>query len=149
MIFRGQVGRGLWVVGWLCLGWFHLGRHATGGNLGKRKNVTKGAMETKSRPEGTVFCWWGRLDLNQRPIGYEPTALTTELRPQTHTAFWKRNTFSLSGTLLSAKLTKKRGFWSILDFDSPIGRENTKIDFEVRMRNGRTLDNYSRIIVQW
>lgn len=26
--------------------------------------------------------WWGRLDLNQRPIGYEPTALTTELRPQ-------------------------------------------------------------------
>ncbi len=26
--------------------------------------------------------WWGRLDLNQRPIGYEPTALTTELRPR-------------------------------------------------------------------
>ena len=25
--------------------------------------------------------WWGELDLNQRPIGYEPTALTTELSP--------------------------------------------------------------------
>lgn len=25
--------------------------------------------------------WWGWLDLNQRPIGYEPTALTTELHP--------------------------------------------------------------------
>lgn len=25
--------------------------------------------------------WWGCLDLNQGPIGYEPTALTTELHP--------------------------------------------------------------------
>jgi hypothetical protein len=25
--------------------------------------------------------WWGRKELNLRPIGYEPTALTTELRP--------------------------------------------------------------------
>ena len=25
-------------------------------------------------------CWWARLDLNQGPIGYEPTALTAELR---------------------------------------------------------------------
>ena len=25
--------------------------------------------------------WWGQLDLNQRPIGYEPTALTAELWP--------------------------------------------------------------------
>lgn len=25
--------------------------------------------------------WWGRRDLNPRPIGYEPTALTTELQP--------------------------------------------------------------------
>ena len=25
--------------------------------------------------------WWGHLDLNQGPIGYEPTALTTELCP--------------------------------------------------------------------
>ena len=25
--------------------------------------------------------WWGRLGSNQRPIGYEPTALTPELRP--------------------------------------------------------------------
>ena len=25
--------------------------------------------------------WSGRLGLNQRPIGYEPTALTPELRP--------------------------------------------------------------------
>lgn len=30
----------------------------------------------------TSYAWWGRLDLNQRPIGYEPTALTTELRPR-------------------------------------------------------------------
>lgn len=27
------------------------------------------------------YKWWGWLDLNQRPIGYEPTALTTELQP--------------------------------------------------------------------
>ena len=26
--------------------------------------------------------WWGRLGSNQGPIGYEPTALTTELRPR-------------------------------------------------------------------
>ena len=26
--------------------------------------------------------WWARPDLNQRPIGYEPTALTAELRAQ-------------------------------------------------------------------
>ncbi len=26
--------------------------------------------------------WWGCLDLNQGPIGYEPTALTTELHPR-------------------------------------------------------------------
>lgn len=25
--------------------------------------------------------WWGWLDLNQRPTGYEPAALTTELHP--------------------------------------------------------------------
>ena len=24
--------------------------------------------------------WWARLDSNQRPIGYEPIALTSELR---------------------------------------------------------------------
>ena len=29
------------------------------------------------------FSWWGYLDLNQGPIGYEPTALTTELYPHT------------------------------------------------------------------
>jgi hypothetical protein len=28
-----------------------------------------------------VDAWWGRLGSNQGPIGYEPTALTTELRP--------------------------------------------------------------------
>ncbi len=26
--------------------------------------------------------WWGRLGSNQRPSGYEPPALTPELRPQ-------------------------------------------------------------------
>lgn len=26
--------------------------------------------------------WWGYLDLNQGPISYEPTALTTELYPR-------------------------------------------------------------------
>ena len=25
------------------------------------------------------YIWWAHLDLNQGPIGYEPTALTTEL----------------------------------------------------------------------
>lgn len=28
--------------------------------------------------------WWDWLDLNQRPIGYEPTALTTELQSHKH-----------------------------------------------------------------
>ncbi len=31
--------------------------------------------------------WWGWLDLNQRPISYEPTALTTELHPRAGYAF--------------------------------------------------------------
>jgi hypothetical protein len=26
--------------------------------------------------------WWGWLDLNQRPSGYEPPALTPELHPR-------------------------------------------------------------------
>ena len=29
-----------------------------------------------------MLFWWGRLGLNQRPTGYEPAALTAELRPQ-------------------------------------------------------------------
>ena len=29
----------------------------------------------------TFRMWWGYLDLNQGPISYEPTALTTELYP--------------------------------------------------------------------
>ena len=30
--------------------------------------------------EGFLYTeWWAHLDLNQGPIGYEPTALTTEL----------------------------------------------------------------------
>lgn len=28
--------------------------------------------------------WWARRDSNPRPIGYEPTALTTELRALQH-----------------------------------------------------------------
>ncbi len=28
---------------------------------------------------GLKFIWWAHLGLNQGPIGYEPTALTTEL----------------------------------------------------------------------
>ena len=27
--------------------------------------------------------WWGRLESNQLPSGYEPPALTDELRPRT------------------------------------------------------------------
>ena len=27
------------------------------------------------------YLWWGWQDLNLRPIGYEPTALTPELHP--------------------------------------------------------------------
>lgn len=34
------------------------------------------------RHEGWQIKWWGCLDLNQGPIGYEPTALTTELHPR-------------------------------------------------------------------
>ena len=45
---------------------------------------------TTVRPFSTVrgnnnyikYRWWGCLDLNQGPIGYEPTALTTELHPR-------------------------------------------------------------------
>ena len=35
-----------------------------------------------------LYVWWGWLDLNQRPIGYEPTALTTELHPHMLTNPW-------------------------------------------------------------
>ncbi len=28
-----------------------------------------------------TFFWWGYLDLNRGPTGYEPAALTTELHP--------------------------------------------------------------------
>ena len=49
------------------------------------------AFRIKTRGLGReVFVWWGRLDLNQRPIGYEPTALTTELRPH-----WKYYTMEV------------------------------------------------------
>lgn len=30
----------------------------------------------------TLSIWWAWLELNQRPIGYEPTALTPELQAQ-------------------------------------------------------------------
>ena len=33
-------------------------------------------------PEKCPLVWWGQLGSNQRPIGYEPTALTTELCPR-------------------------------------------------------------------
>ena len=33
------------------------------------------------RPTVLKFWWWGWEELNLRPIGYEPTALTTELQP--------------------------------------------------------------------
>lgn len=32
--------------------------------------------------------WWAWLELNQRPIGYEPTALTPEL--QALVSYWKK-----------------------------------------------------------
>ena len=38
-------------------------------------------MGRQKIPDGYFF-WWGQLGLNQRPIGYEPTALTTELCPR-------------------------------------------------------------------
>jgi hypothetical protein len=31
--------------------------------------------------------WWGEKELNLRPIGYEPTALTTELPPHVRSDF--------------------------------------------------------------
>ncbi len=31
--------------------------------------------------QDSILLWWGWLGLNQRPIGYEPTALTAELHP--------------------------------------------------------------------
>ena len=47
----------------------------------------KPSQKTKKQPsrEGCFVrikqSWWGRLGLNQRPTGYEPAALTPELRP--------------------------------------------------------------------
>ena len=38
--------------------------------------------------------WWARLGSNQGPIGYEPTALTTELRAR------RKIPFSLDGDIL-------------------------------------------------
>ena len=35
--------------------------------------------------------WWGHLGSNQGPIGYEPTALTTELCPQKSRLILARN----------------------------------------------------------
>jgi hypothetical protein len=43
--------------------------------------IPAGSGETRS---GGLCDWWARPDLNQRPIGYEPTALTTELRAQSY-----------------------------------------------------------------
>ena len=34
---------------------------------------------TNDDPDLLITLWWAHLDLNQGPIGYEPTALTTEL----------------------------------------------------------------------
>lgn len=32
--------------------------------------------------------WWGWLDLNQRPTGYEPAALTPELHPPKNVKYY-------------------------------------------------------------
>ena len=50
-----------------------------------------------------VLQWWGRLDLNQRPTGYEPAALTTELRPQIYLSHY---TVLLAYMLLVVEFTK-------------------------------------------
>lgn len=48
-----------------------------------RKRWAKRKQYEKNRPFADLnTSWWGQLDLNQRPIGYEPTALTAELCPQ-------------------------------------------------------------------
>ena len=44
--------------------------------------------------------WWGWLDLNQRPIGYEPTALTAELHPLTGFSFI--GVYQISGKIYNA-----------------------------------------------
>ena len=50
--------------------------------------VTQDMTQRFRWPEGPITriskiaFWWGYLDLNQGPIGYEPTALTTELYPR-------------------------------------------------------------------
>ena len=41
------------------------------------------SKSTIKKPATCQFrIWWGRLGSNQRPSGYEPPALTPELRPQ-------------------------------------------------------------------
>ncbi len=50
--------------------------------------------------------WWARLDLNQRPIDYESTALTTELRA--HTIFTNLSRRSVAQRLWLEQFFKAR-----------------------------------------
>ena len=46
------------------------------------RKVLNSELQGRNDEKSALYkIWWGRLGSNQRPIGYEPTALTTELRP--------------------------------------------------------------------
>ena len=47
------------------------------------RKVLNGELQGLSGEKSALYkIWWGRLGSNQRPSGYEPPALTPELRPQ-------------------------------------------------------------------
>ena len=52
------------------------------------RSMVRGSRDLHLQPEpqskGSRFCqvWWARLDSNQGPIGYEPTALPLSYEPE-------------------------------------------------------------------
>lgn len=48
--------------------------------------------------------WWGGQDLNLRPIGYEPTALTTELPPLVDTQAYRLTDVSIADLVYNQRV---------------------------------------------
>ncbi len=71
----------------------------------------KASAYEKQMPKVSNYEWWGYLDLNQGPIGYEPTALTTELYPQNNEQWTMYNEQSGNCKLLFVNCTLKQWRW--------------------------------------
>ena len=56
-----------------------------------------------------TFFWWGYLDLNRGPTGYEPAALTTELYP--HARKNRKTIFESLSSILCLPLVLYRIFF--------------------------------------